>query len=203
MQKFVQINTDRMAIGLAGEIVDRVVEIGDVHSHQAEGLVTMVERLMRIPKEQAVFSGWERIARARSGGQYPLTGEDLLDVYWQTLAAGQMPEGKEATREEFLCWDRTVRTLFRRMPTSSGLLGGLNALAKVPKFISEAISMVEGGEPVDKIMRFRERMTIATHRRLFRMETGYLGLGSRLLREGDEIALFKGGMVPLIVRTKG
>jgi hypothetical protein len=114
-----------------------------------------------------------------------------------------MPEGKEATREEFLCWDRTVRTLFRRMPTSSGLLGWLNALAKVPKFISEAISMVEGGEPVDKIMRFRERMTIATHRRLFRMETGYLGLGSRLLREGDGIALFKGGMVPLIVRAKG
>jgi len=63
--------------------------------------------------------------------------------------------------------------------------------------------MVEGGEPVDKIMRFRERMTIATHRRLFRMETGYPGLGSRLLREGDEIALFKGGMVPLIVRAKG
>jgi hypothetical protein len=134
----VQISTDRITIGLAGEIVDHVVEIGGVHSHQAEDLVTIVERLMRIPKEQAVFSGWERIARARCGGQYPLTGEDLLDVYWQTFAAGQMPEGKEATREEFLCWDRTVRTLFRRMPTSSGLQGWLNALAKVPKFVSEA-----------------------------------------------------------------
>ena len=56
-QKFVQISTDRITIGLAGEIVDHVVEIGGVHSHQAEDLVTIVERLMRIPKEQAVFNG--------------------------------------------------------------------------------------------------------------------------------------------------
>jgi hypothetical protein len=48
---------DRMAISLAGEIVDRGVEIGDVYSHRAKGLVTMVERLMRIPNEQAV-NGW-------------------------------------------------------------------------------------------------------------------------------------------------
>jgi hypothetical protein len=50
VQKFVQISTDRITIGLAGEIVDHVVEIGGVHSHQAERLVTMAERLMRIPK---------------------------------------------------------------------------------------------------------------------------------------------------------
>lgn len=68
----------------------------------------------------------------------------------------------------------------------------------MPKLISEVISMVEGGEAVDKIMRFRQRMTIATHRRLFRTETGYLGPGPRLLRESDEIALFKG-----VVRLKG
>jgi hypothetical protein len=89
------------------------------------------------------------------------------------------------------------------MPASSGLLGWFNVLIKVPKFISEAISMVEGGESVDKIMRFQERVTIATHRRLFRTETGYLRLGPRLLHEGDEIALFKGRVVPLVVRAKG
>jgi hypothetical protein len=87
VQKFVQISTHRMAIGLAGEIVDHAVEIGDVHSHQVEGLVTMVERLMCVPKQQAVFNGRERIAQTRSSSQYPPTGEDLLDVYWQTLAA--------------------------------------------------------------------------------------------------------------------
>ena len=52
-------------------------------------------------------------------------------------------------------------------------------------------------------MRFRQRMVIAMHRQLFRTETGYLGLGLRLLREGDEIALVKGRMVPLVVRAKG
>jgi hypothetical protein len=41
------------------------------------------------------------------------------------------------------------------------------------------------------------------HRRLFGTKTVYLGLGPRLLREGDEIALFKGGMVPPVVRAKG
>ena len=56
VRRFVRISTDRMAIGLAGEIVDRIAKTGDVNSHQAKGLVMMVERLMRIPKEQAVFT---------------------------------------------------------------------------------------------------------------------------------------------------
>jgi hypothetical protein len=94
VQKLVQISTDLIAIGLTGEIVDRVVEIGDAHNHQVEGLVTMVERPMRIPKEQAVFDGWERIVQARSGSQYPPTEDDLLDVYWQTLTVGRMPKSK-------------------------------------------------------------------------------------------------------------
>jgi hypothetical protein len=81
------LGTDRMAIGLAGKIVDRVVEIGDVHSHQAEGLVTMVARLMRILNEQTAFSGWERIAQAYSSKSILLSTDKggLLDVYWQTL----------------------------------------------------------------------------------------------------------------------
>jgi hypothetical protein len=56
--------------------------------------------------------------------------------------------------------------------------------------------MVEGGESVDKIMRFRERMAIVTHRRPFRTGTGYLS-------DGDKIALFKDGIVPLVVWPKG
>jgi hypothetical protein len=60
------------------------LRLEDVHSHQAEGLVTMVARLMRILKEQIAFSGWERVAQAHSSKSILSTDKGgLLDVYWQ------------------------------------------------------------------------------------------------------------------------
>jgi hypothetical protein len=49
-------------------------------------------------------------------------------------------------------------------------------------------------------MRYRQKMTLTISRRLFKTEKGYLGLGPRSLKKEDEVALLKGGMVPLVIR---
>lgn len=46
-------------------------------------------------------------------------------------------------------------------------------------------------------------MTTSQNRRLFRTQGGYIGLAPKLALSGDRIGLFKGGMVPLIIRQEG
>jgi hypothetical protein len=41
------------------------------------------------------------------------------------------------------------------------------------------------------------------NRRMFKTEKGYIGLGPGDMRAGDHIALFTGGSMPLIMRSKG
>jgi len=43
-------------------------------------------------------------------------------------------------------------------------------------------------------------MILTISRRLFKTKKGYLGLEPRSLKDGDEVALLKGGMVPLVIR---
>ena len=186
-----QISDDNTIVGLAGEIVDRVVEIGDVHSFHADGRTSWVQRLRRIPSEQAVFSDWEKLAGARSGGRYLLTDEPILDAYWQTLIAGQTLEGLDAVREEYLLWDSAVRSSFRHMPASP-LLRWTRDVIALPMLIAYGKSMLSATKDADKIMRFRQKMTVATHRGLFRTQNGYLGLGPRGLCRGDAVTLLRG-----------
>ncbi len=196
-----QVSGDNMMISLAGEIVDRVEEVGDVHSFHAGNRTSWLKRLGRIPSEQAVFGNWEKLAGAHSGRRYVRTDEAILDAYWQTLIAGQTPEGLDAMREEYLLWDSAVRSNFRHLPASP-LLHWIRGVVALPMLIAYAKSMHSATEDVDKIMRFRQKMTVATHRRLFRTQNGYLGLGPRGLCKGDAVTLLKGGMVPLVLRER-
>lgn len=193
-EKVLEISEDGMAIGLSGHVLDTVIEVGEIHSHHTEGDLSMFGRLARIPKEQAVLNRWEKIGKSRSGNEYFATGEDLLDVYWQILIAGQTTDGHATIRDEFHRWDG-VRSLFR--PGWQQLRAWGSLISKLPRLYS---NMSTAGDEVAKIMRFRERMTAATNRRFFRTEAGYLGIGPQLLRKGDKIVLVKGGMVPLVLR---
>ena len=189
-------------IGLGGEVVDRVIKIGDVHSFQAEDGINWLHRLTRIPSEQAVFSNWENIASARSATIYAPTGESILDAYWQTLVAGQTLEGLDAGREEYHEWDSAVRSNFRHMPTSP-LLRWTRGIVALPMLLAYGRSLLSGRGDVERIMQFRQKMTVATHRRLFRTQKGYLGLGPMGLSQNDAVTLLRGGMVPLVLRERG
>ena len=196
-----QIKNDTV-IGLGGHVVDRIVKIGDLHSFHTDDGINWLHRLTRIPSEQAVFSNWEEIASARSASIYAPTGESILDAYWQTLIAGQTQDGLDAGREEYLKWDSAVRSNFRHMPTSP-LLRWARGVVALPMLLAYGKSLLSGGGDVERIMQFRQKMTVATHRRLFRTQKGYLGLGPMGLSRNDAVTLLRGGMVPLVLRARG
>jgi len=57
--------------------------------------------------------------------------------------------------------------------------------------------------PITEILSFRSKMTVATQRRMIRTKDGLVGLVPELARKGDFVCLFKGGMVPLVMRKVG
>ena len=193
---------DHSILGLDGHVVDDIEEVGEVHSHQVEGELTWLQRIGRIAGEQSVLNGWEKICKARSGSKYPRTGEDILDVYWQTLCAGQKPNGFEATKLEYLAWDRCVRKPSRFVPTSD-LLKFTHSILSIPVVLAVGAAATTSGIPITEIMSFRSKMTVATQRRMIRTKDGLVGLAPELVRKGDFVCLFKGGMVPLVMREVG
>jgi len=62
------------------------------------------------------------------------------------------------------------------------------------------VAMVMSGMPETEIMSFRSKMTVATQRRMIKTNDGLIGLAPELTRKGDFVCLFKGGMVPLVMR---
>ena len=51
------------------------------------------------------------------------------------------------------------------------------------------------------IVTFSSKLATTLDRRFFRTTKGYIGMGPRPLQKGDVVALFKGGMVPLVIRS--
>jgi hypothetical protein len=149
--------------------------------------------------EQSVLNGWERVCKVRSGYKYLRTGEDIIDAYWQTLCAGKMPRGFEVTKAEYTAWERSARKPARFVLTSK-FLKFTHSILSIPVILLSGVALVISGMPLKEIMSFRSKMTVATQRRMVRTKQGLIGLMPELARKGDFVCLFKGGMVPLVMR---
>jgi hypothetical protein len=97
---------DKSAIGLAGEVIDNVSEVGDIYVDFTLGYNTRIKRFKGMAKHEAAFNGWEKIAGVHSGAKYWPTGEDMLDVYWQTIIMGNIGDDYDATKQQFHQWKR-------------------------------------------------------------------------------------------------
>lgn len=96
------IEIDDETIAISCQNVDEVFRVGNVLNgdpFEEDGLFlesntsSVISRRVAINvKIQHVLNNWEEIAKPRKGGTYPATGEDLLDAYWQTIAAGQVED---------------------------------------------------------------------------------------------------------------
>jgi hypothetical protein len=173
---------------LEGHIVDEIKEVGKVHSHQVEGKLTFLQRMGRIPKEQSVLHGQERICKARSGRKYQRTGEDILDAHWQTLFVGQKPQGFDAAKEDFIAWDKCARKPSRFVPTSKSLKW-THSILSLPVMATIGIAFLTSEKPIKEIMKFRSKMTVATQRRMIRTKEGLIGLAPELAKNMDFVCL--------------
>jgi hypothetical protein len=193
---------DKSAIGLAGEVIDNVSEVGDIYVDFTLGHNTRIKRFKGMAKHEAAFNGWEKIAGVHSGTKYWPTGEDMLDVYWQTLIMGNVGDDSDATKQEFHQWKRLHPA---RIPNllSSKWLQWMNLPIGLYVSISGIRATFGHGYQHGPIVAFSKKLETTLHRRLFKTTKGCIGIGPRCLKKGDAVTLFKGGMVPLVIRSRG
>jgi hypothetical protein len=193
---------DNSVIGLAGEVIDNVSEVGDVYIDSSIGHNTKIQRFKGMAENEAAFNGWEKIARVRLGIKYWPTGEDILDAYWQTLIMGNVSDGYDATKEQFHQWKRLNPA---RIPNilNSNWLRWMSLPVGLCVSISNFIAAFRHEYRHGPIVTFSKKLETTLDRKLFKTTKGYIGMGPRSLKRGDGVALFKGGMVPLVIRSLG
>jgi hypothetical protein len=154
---------------------------------------------------------WEELTSARSQNLQYITGESMLDAYWQTLICGCLdPEGYLGTQEIFYGMERSNSLYSQYYPlvrffvppfwlflVAVYVLLTLRELRKpisiscygLPKMTEIPLNLVKKAE----LLSSGEWTIVKTLR-------GYIGMVPVSAQPGDKIGLFKGGKMPLIFR---
>jgi hypothetical protein len=201
-RKQIQFREDGNILGLTGLTFDYIVKIGRANVSSIDDDTSFFRRVFRVPGDSAVYCEWRSIAASASVAKYPISGEDYADAYWQLLAGGQVFPNIETSKDDYLLWDQICRKPFRFFPTSPWLRW-VQPLFVIPSLLLYIIAIIHARRRpgvFENAMRYRPKMVLTVYRRLFKTKKGYLGLGPRSLKKGDEVALLKGGMVPLVIR---
>lgn len=166
-----------------------------------------------------LFLDWELVVKARSKGIY-FSGEDMVEVYWQTLLGGFTaftdlntnfgnPEADAKTfyRTLFERWDGKHRfylylhKTFHWLPGVDYLCCGVRLISGFGNILLHSVNYVLGRRIITAPgPQFSEYNYPATWRRAFRTEGGYVGLAPRFADVGDKIAILKGGRVAYALR---
>lgn len=157
--------------------IDKPYEAGPV-LHNWESGIANFEKEMGVSKDYAGGGLWK-------------------DAYWQTLCADLIAH-LEVTLRGFLPQDQLLKVcleLFKVYRVWSGLSNTLIGHDK-DAFANPATDPTQP-KAFGQIMFFVRGIQT---RRLFLTQKGYLGLGPRSLRPGDEIRLLAGGKTPFVMR---
>jgi hypothetical protein len=198
---------DHSKLKLEGYLFDRIILASMVMEAALEYIAFDADEGAKASiQDQKILESWEFVARVRlPWTKYP-TGEKIMDVYWQTLLAGVDPSLYNVMRTIFLKWDRTV-IWFRVMQVLRlDRVWFLKLMILMMAYIS-IIAQLFGYNLLPKsrqveIYPFKLIATAMGHRRMIRTAAGFIGLAPRLAKEGDHIAICKGGKVPLVLRPK-
>lgn len=190
---------------LSGFRFDRIIDVG--YADETNINVTAITHRQNLqPKSVRLF--WllscEQIAGVRSKKQKQKynTGEDILDVYWQTLCAGCTLEDFNTIREEFLSFDAVMKILsfLHKLHLSSSFL-----IVKFMMFsfmFQKFVFPYFGIKPPMEYDGFDQRVVFGMGRRMARISEGYIGLVPARTQPGECVWLLKGGNVPFVVRDE-
>ncbi|KAN0101428.1 HET domain containing protein [Hyaloscypha variabilis] len=208
-----ELTEDPKVIKLSGYVFDKVKETGGVLEREYLDSLPghpIVEVFPKMEENYDVFWKWEGICGVPNNTPY-CTGEAAWDVYWKTLYADSYPHGDaEQTLAAFEKWYSLFRDLrnaeehaesrtkeimssessmARKVAESWGVYG--KAMWKVSKYLWNVVVNINKLPP-SRILAF--------HRSFFKTERGYVGISSPNVKEGDCVALFQGGKMPLVIR---
>lgn len=173
------------------------LSFGDIFSTLYSNLTTSYKDLEKFLPFVTFFLDWEKFANVHDTETQSATNETHLEVYFRTLCGDWMADGLETTKASFQKWFDTFDPV--RIVTEPNSLA-----SKLPNFVTDAIifralrQFMERKDP-----DFSLNMSYMTNRRLGRTASGYLCAVPETTVVGDQVWLFKGGRVPLIVRPDG
>ena len=195
---------DERLLALNGMFVDQIAKVGSLHETDEQSTF-----LTKIPEEQTILNSWEHVSGARSWSKY-FTGENMLDVYWQTLIGGCPALRFQELRDEFVEFDRTSKRF--RMLHWVGLQNHRKTYVAASYVVLTISAMSDGfrgrySSPFSggyATRGFTQRMAMAVRqRRMIKTRKGFVGLASGETMTGDSVVLFQGGQVPYILRWMG
>jgi hypothetical protein len=203
---------DESVLKVSGHTIDDIELCGlpiilpNEISPQKNSLSTVIKRRCF---ELDVDLSWKKLCHFDSGKKY-ITGEDMSDAFLYTIVAGFMPEGYEATRQQFRLWEDFVSVDMLAHKYLRGFGWFYFAYVAASVMIKQFQAMVRAilGFRVDvpKALRgsfLQARSWAGTNRLFFTTTKGFIGLGPCMAQKGDRIALIEGCKVPLALRPKG
>jgi hypothetical protein len=197
-----EIDIPNLTLTLRGLWVDRITKAGEVTDQIIHG--------MPFPRWLDIFDAMEN--------QYPHpcadadVGESKLDAFWRTIFANAYKNPKRIIPRT-----TTLAAGFVAFLEMSVLMGRRGRwVSRVSQMIStiqenwgseasnapeeDANRPEEGANRLDGVA-YGAFFSHPTRLRLFLTETGYLGLGTECLEEGDSVWIVPGSRVPLILRA--
>jgi Heterokaryon incompatibility protein (HET) len=192
-----QIDVSALTLSLRGIKVDEVTIVGEGKHQVLDG---------------QPFSGWLEIVTSlpRWYREVPeeAGGEHRVEVFWRTIltnTTGRPPKiinpGGWELQSSFVKWlQDKVRDQLRHPEHPEG-----ENLSKLCADLLGPGDMCPASDGSQKTIgsqdiEFETRLAWAKHLRLFRTRSGYLGLGSECVQEGDSVWIIPSSRVPLIFR---
>jgi len=189
-----RITEDDSVLNVSGYITDvikscglPIVLVGDM-SPENISLLAMIKR--RCYELDADLS-WKKLCPLDSDKKYT-TGEDVSDAFLYTLVAGFMPEGYEATKQQFQQWEDFMRIdlLAHKYLRGFGwfFYAYLAASTMIQRFRTIAKMILGFRMDVPKAYRgsfLQARSWAGTNRLFFTTTKGFIGLGPQRWHDHD------------------
>jgi hypothetical protein len=196
-----QFSDEDRCLSLKGHIFDEVDVVGPCKKYPRPPGRGFWKRMMDRIDSHLNLQEWKKLSGAYSGKMY-VTGEDMLDVYWQTLILGMKNESFEEQRRQFLAFNVGDKQLgiLARLPIDYRN-PWFKPLFFLGDFSFESLSKAFRREASD--VHFSTKLVTVVGRKMVRSKRGFLGMATGAVRPGDRIALFEGGRTPLVIRQCG
>ncbi|KAM5361669.1 hypothetical protein ACJZ2D_012946 [Fusarium nematophilum] len=201
-------------LGLRGLVLDQVVEVSGTFGRS-------------LSERSAFLKDAEAMAKVKSATVYAPTGENIWDTFFKTITGGDevlaarygrpsyevteddvarrssTPVAAKSFRERYQIVVRTLRVAIFREKLASKLAPDSIMFTLV--YNMACIMAIRSLWPGDEGSgRFAAGILGGnTNRRFVRSRRGYIGLAGPQTKPGDQIALFAGGAVPIVIREKG
>jgi hypothetical protein len=196
-----EFRNNETVLGLHGHVVDRIDAVGAILSNKAGATIFGSESCALVYTLNRVWMSWEATTRFDKVPLYSPTGETMRDAFWQTVSFGEDgygPDEKEHGRadfDDFFAGLRKPMLLLERFQIhrSRHLWVAFWAMMLILR------ALFSRDKP-RSIRPFTLHCEQTGWRRAIRTQSGYIGLAVHCAEVGDQVALFKGSRMPLVVR---